>query len=341
MQRVMLYAMVFVMGIVGVVMGQGAGASQAAAPATTAPAATNAAATPAVEAPSVSAALTNVTTGDFSGLAALYRKGIDLMAEFAPRLLGAIVVMLITWFIAGWVRSAMRRAFKHTDLDETLERFLANIAKWVVMVVGIVAAVQTLGIQATSVIALLGTAGVAVGLALQGSLSHFASGVMLLIFRPFKAGDLIVVAGHEGIVDSIDLFSTALDTVDNRRVIIPNGAVYSNTIVNLTHNPTRVATLKYSVRPDAKLDGARQMLIEAARKIVQSQPGAAKDKEPVAVLVDSTPAAETWAVSIHAKPSELDSVKEAMLLEINEAISKRDFAPPLPPPPLTLVKQVT
>jgi small conductance mechanosensitive channel len=292
-------------------------------------------------APSVKEAIGDLTTGDFSSLSILYRKGIELAGEFAPRLLGALVVLVLTWFIAGWVRAALSRAFKHTELDETLERFLANIAKWVVLVVGVVAAVQTLGIQATSVIALLGTAGVAIGLALQGSLSHFASGVMLLIFRPFKAGDLIVAAGHEGIVDSIDLFSTSLDTLDNRRVIIPNGAVYSSTIVNLTHNPTRVATVRYSIRPDAKLDNARQVLLEAATRIAQSHAGAAKDKQPVAVLVDVSAAAETWAVSIHAQTSQVDAVKEAMLLEINDAIAKKDFAPPAPPPALTLVKNVT
>lgn len=337
MKRTMSTVLVMLMvGFVQVRDALAQGATGTAAPAPT-PAA---APTEGVE-PSVKQAIGDLTTGDFSSLTMLYRKGIDLLGEFAPRLLGAMVVLVLTWFIAGWVRSALSRAFKHTELDETLERFLANIAKWVVLVVGIVASVQTLGIQATSVIALLGTAGVAVGLALQGSLSHFASGVMLLIFRPFKAGDLIVAAGHEGIVDSIDMFSTALDTLDNRRVIIPNGAVYSSTIVNLTHNPTRVATVRYSLRPDAKLDNAREVLLEAARRIVQTHPGAAKDKQPVAVLVDASAAAETWAVSIHAQTSQIDAVKEVMLLEISDVIAKREFAPPLPPPPLTLVKQVT
>ncbi len=162
----------------------------------------------------------------------------------------ALIIFFIGQFIASLISGAMAKLLGHTKLDKILIDFLRSLVRALLLVVVLVAALDQLGVNTNSLIAMLGAAGLAIGLALQGSLQNFAAGFMLLIFRPFKAGDFVETAGTSGMIESIGIFSTKLYTGDNKEVIIPNGAIYSSNIINYSSRKTRridlVITVSYS-----------------------------------------------------------------------------------------------
>jgi len=164
---------------------------------------------------------------------------ITLVSTWGLRVVGAIAVLLVGRMVAGIVRRAIARTLERRKVDVTLIPFATGLAYYFVLTVVVIAVLSLFGIETTSLVAVLGAAGLAVGLALQGTLSNFAAGVMLLVLRPFRAGDVVEAAGQLGKVESIGIFSTTLNTPDNVRVIIPNSAVFAGTIKNVTANDTR------------------------------------------------------------------------------------------------------
>jgi small conductance mechanosensitive channel len=191
---------------------------------------------------------------------------------------------------------------------------------------------SSFGVQVTSLVAILGSIGVAVGLALQGSLSHIASGIMLLIFRPFKIGDAVVAGGQTGVVNEIGLFSTTLDTPDNRRIIVPNGAIVSGVITNATHHGERLVSVQVPTDGSVSLDKARATMRAAAESV-----GGRIAGKPVAVALTKMDGANTWTVSAWVKTSEMDAAQEALLIACNQAAKDAGI---LPAAPVALVKNV-
>lgn len=175
-----------------------------------------------------------------------------------------IVLALVIYIVGKWISERLtnlcRKVLGRAKLDPTLVNFLSNIAFAVLMVVVILAALDTLGVPVTSLLAILGAAGLAVGLALKDSLGNFAAGVMLVMFRPFVRGDLVEVAGVTGIVQEVRIFNTVLHSLDNKVVIIPNGQIASGTITNYSTNPTRRVDLVFSVSYEDDLKVARDVL---------------------------------------------------------------------------------
>lgn len=163
-----------------------------------------------------------------------------LLVTWGLKVLGALVVLIVGRMVAGSLRRAMGRLMERTLTDKTLSKFLSSLAYYLVMVVAAVAALGMVGIQMASVLTILATAGLAVGLALQGTLSNVAAGVMLLIFRPFRVGDFIEAGGGpKGTVEAIGLFSTTLNTPDNVHIVLPNSSIYGGTIQNFSRNANR------------------------------------------------------------------------------------------------------
>lgn len=162
-----------------------------------------------------------------------------LLVTFGLKILGALLVLIAGRILAGSLRRAMGRITQRTAMDPTLEKFTSSLVYYLVLVVAGVAALGMVGIQMASVLTILGAAGLAVGLALQGTLSNVSAGVMLLFFRPFKVGDYVDVGGTAGTVESVGLFSTALNTPDNVHIIVPNSEIYGGTIKNYSHHPVR------------------------------------------------------------------------------------------------------
>ncbi len=272
----------------------------------------------------------------------LLRDGVTRVETLAERALawatdngagvaGALVLLVAAWVLAGWLRRVILRAATRAHLDLTLAKFLGNTVKWAVLFFAGITCLGTFGINTTGFAAVLGTAGLAVGLALQGNLSNLASGVLLLIFRPFKIGDSVIVAGQAGIVDGIDLFTTNLDTADNRRIIVPNGAIFGGVIENQTRHPTRQVSVSVPVWTGADLAAARAALLGAAERVARTAhaEGALATPPPAVVLAEIAPAV-VWQVSLWARTPGVGSVRQLLLAEVKAAIDAARIA--VPPP---------
>ncbi|HEY8941486.1 MAG TPA: mechanosensitive ion channel domain-containing protein [Cellvibrio sp.] len=169
------------------------------------------------------------------------------IVPWSVKILVALLIFLIGQLIAKIIARVLGKVLRHTKLDKILVDFIQSLVNALLLVFVIVAALDQLGVNTNSVIAVLGAAGLAIGLALQGSLQNFAAGFMLLIFRPFKDGDFVEAAGTSGIVEKIGIFSTTLRTGDNKEVIIPNGSIYSSNIINYSKRATRRIDMTFSI----------------------------------------------------------------------------------------------
>lgn len=184
----------------------------------------------------------------------------DFVIPWSSNLLFAILIFVAGIKIAGWLVEFARKNLTKSGLDEMLIRFVCSITKWVLLLVVLIASLNQLGVNTTSFIALLGAAGLAVGLALKDSLQNFAAGVMLILFRPFRTGDFVEAGGAEGVVEEIRIFSTTLRTPDNREVTVPNGEVYGGKIVNNSARDTRRIDLVIGIGYDDDLKKAKEIL---------------------------------------------------------------------------------
>lgn len=194
------------------------------------------------------------------------RIGDVLTPEFLGELLGgvmaAFVILIIGFIFSGWVGRRIRKlGLAYESLDDTLFGFLGTIARYAIMTMIIVLVLNNFGIQTASLVAVIGAAGLAIGLALQGTLSNVAAGVMIILFRPIKMGDFVTVNGRSGTVKDISLNYTELASVGNTQIIIPNSEVWGNTIENYSHYPQRRAEWEFSVGYGADLDAAERVIL--------------------------------------------------------------------------------
>ncbi|GGD39125.1 mechanosensitive ion channel protein [Malaciobacter pacificus] len=186
---------------------------------------------------------------------------IDLISDYAVKIVIAIVIFYIGKWVARKLTDLVVKITRKTGkVDETLLKFLSNIIFYVLMIVVILTALEQLGVDTTSFLAILGAAGLAIGLALKDSLSNFASGVMIIMFRPFKVGDFINAGGVSGSVEEISIFNTILKTGDNQTLIVPNGAITSGTITNVNAKPTRRVDLVVGIGYDDDIKKAKEVL---------------------------------------------------------------------------------
>ena len=186
---------------------------------------------------------------------------IEIVTIYGIDVIGALAILILGWMIAGWIRSAVDTSLiKVPNMDETLRPFLSNLVRWIVLAFVIVAVLNQFGVETTSMIAVLGAAGLAIGLALQGTLSNVASGVMLLILRPFKVGDFISAGSLSGTVVEIGLFTSELKTGDGVYIMAPNSQVWNTTITNFSRNSTRRIDIVVGVAYDDDLDVAQKAL---------------------------------------------------------------------------------
>lgn len=204
----------------------------------------------------------------------LFSLGQSLLVPWGLKVLGALAVIIVGRIVAGSARRTMGRIMGRTETDKTLSKFLTSLVYYLVLVVAGVAALGMIGIQMASVLTILATAGLAVGLALQGTLSNVAAGVMLLIFRPFRVGDVVDAGGApRGKVESIGLFETTLNTPDNIHIVLPNSKIYGGTISNYSHHPIRRIDLVAGISYDDDIGSA----IKAIRQVLDDEPRVLKD----------------------------------------------------------------
>lgn len=200
--------------------------------------------------------------------------------EIGMKIVTAILVFVIGRWLAQFATSLLRKALARTDMEDTLEKFLCNIAYTALLAVVIIATIGQLGIETTSLLAVLGAAGLAVGLALQGSLSNFAAGVLIVAFRPYKVGDVIEAGGETGKVNEVQIFTTILTTPDNKRVIVPNSQIMNGTITNYSANGTRRVDLVVGCGYSDDIDEVYKVL----QDIINADERILKDPAPVIAL---------------------------------------------------------
>jgi small conductance mechanosensitive channel len=200
-----------------------------------------------------------------------------LLSTWGLQVVGAIAVLIVGRWAAGMVRRAVVRALERANTDATLIPFVSGLVYYVVIAVTVIAVLGLFGIETTSLVAVLGAAGLAVGLALQGTLSNFSAGVMLLLFRPFRKGDFIEAAGSAGAVAEIGIFSTILNTPDNVRITVPNSAIFGGTIKNYSANDTRRNDLVLGISYGDDIGRA----VEVVKQVLDADSRVLADPAPV------------------------------------------------------------
>ena len=212
----------------------------------------------------------------------------DTGLQLGINVLLALAILIVGMWIAGWVQKLIIKASKRSQhLDDTLFKFLGSVARYIILAFVFVAVLNRFGIQTTSIVAMFGAATLAIGLALQGAMSNLAAGVMLMIFRPYKAGDFVDAAGRFGLVEEISLFTTEIKTFDNQQIIIPNGKIWGEDITNHSHYPVRGVDMRFGVAYGEDLDRTREVIAE----VLQNHPQVLDDPAPfieVETLNDSS-----------------------------------------------------
>lgn len=186
----------------------------------------------------------------------------ELVVLYGVKILMALVIFVIGKWVVKKLANVVEKLMQKNEVDPAIRNFAGSIIYYALLAFVCIAALGQLGIQTASFVAIVGAAGLAVGLALQGSLSNFAAGVLLLIFRPFKVGDFVEIAGTSGVIQNIQIFTTELNTPDNKKVIVPNGGVISGNIVNYSANDTRRVDLVFGIGYSDDIDAARKVIEE-------------------------------------------------------------------------------
>lgn len=192
---------------------------------------------------------------------------INLISEYGMKVLGGVVILVVGFWFANKIIKPIEKKMKKQGVDDSLRGFIVPLIAILLKVLVLFAAAETMGFKTTSFIAVLGGATLAIGMALQGSLSNFAGGVLILFFKPFKVGDLIDSQSYVGFVEKLDVFNTILKTMDNKRVILPNGAVYNNPIVNFTENGFLRVEVPVGIGYGEDIGKAREVIIHAVKNI--------------------------------------------------------------------------
>jgi len=204
---------------------------------------------------------------------------LPLIMQYSSRLLLALLTLAVGWWITNKLSARLGKLVGLRNADLALQGFISTLANIIMKILLLVSVASMIGIETTSFVAAIGAAGLAIGLALQGSLANFAGGVLILLFRPFRIGDWIEAQGVSGTVDSIQIFHTVLRTGDNKTVIMPNGSLSNGIITNTNRQPTRKVVFDVGVDYDADLQKVREVLLTLA-----DDPRVLKDPEPVAVV---------------------------------------------------------
>jgi small conductance mechanosensitive channel len=238
----------------------------------------------------------------------------------------ALVLLLVVWIVAGWVKRTTTKGFERAKFDVTLSAFLSNLVRWAILLLGVLAVLGRFGIETTSFAAVLAGAGLAIGMAFSGTLGSFASGVILLAFRPFKIGDVVTAAGVTGKVHEIGIFSTTMDTPDNRRFILPNNSITGGTIENISHHQIRRADVSVGTDYSADLDRTRQVLEQAASGVANRL----SDRDPQIVLTELGGSSVDWQVRVWVEAEHFWGVKEATTRAVKIALDEAGIGIPFP-----------
>ncbi len=248
------------------------------------------------------------------------------VTQWGLKVVGAIAVLVIGRMIAGGIRSGVRRALERAGIDATLIPFLSGMAYYTALAVVLIAVLNLFGVETTSLIAILGAAGLAIGLALQGTLSNFASGVMLLVFRPFQMGDFVEVAGTAGSVVKVQVFNTILKSPDNVRVVIPNSQIYGATIKNYNGYDTRRIDMVMGISYDDDIGVAMQTI----SSILGADARVLEDPAPVVAVNELADSSVNLVVRPWCRAADYWSLKWDLTRQMKEGLEAAGCSIPYP-----------
>ena len=215
-----------------------------------------------------------------------------LLIEYSPKVLTALAILIIGLFIIGFILKVTKKIMVKRGVDETLQKFLANLLSWTLKILLLVSVAANLGIETTSFAAVIAAAGLAIGLALQGSLSNFAGGALIMIFKPFKIGDIIEAQGQIGSVKEIEIFTTKIIGLSNKEIIIPNGALSNGNIINYTSLGTRRVDLVFGVSYDSDIKQVKEEIMN----VLKSNPKVLQDPAPTVNVIELADSSVNFAV---------------------------------------------
>jgi len=250
----------------------------------------------------------------------------DAFLAYGPLVLKALLILIIGRIVAGIVKKIIEKVMLRAKVDETLVSFTTSVAYVALMAFIVVAALGALGINTASFVAIIGAAGLAIGLALQGSLANFASGVLMIIFKPFAKGNFIEAGGTAGIVQEIGIFNTVLNTPDNRRIIVPNSAITGGNITNNSANSTRRIDLVAGVSYSDDLDKVRKLLEE----ILAGEDRILPEPEPFIGIMELADSSVNFAVRPWVNAADWWPTRCALQEEIKKRFDKEGVSIPFP-----------
>ena len=250
-----------------------------------------------------------------------------VLATYGINVVGAFLIIIVGFMVAGWARRALERTLSRSGkMDATLVRFFGSLIRYAIMGFVIIAALQRFGVEATSLVAVFGAAGLAIGLALQGMLSNVAAGIMLLMFRPFKIGDFVDIGGQAGTVKEVGLFTTELATGDNVKIIMPNGQIWGSAIKNFSAYPTRRVDLVMGIDYGDNIDTAMATI----NRVIGEEPRALTDPESTVAVAELADSSVDIVVRVWVNAADYSGVRWDLTKKLKEQLEADGISIPFP-----------
>ncbi|SDS34464.1 small conductance mechanosensitive channel [Polaribacter sp. KT25b] len=250
----------------------------------------------------------------------------EILFFYAPKVIAALLILIVGLYMIKIIIKSAKKIMAKGGIDITLQKFLGNLGGWVLKILLFIVVISMLGVETTSFAAILAAAGLAVGLALQGSLANFAGGVLIMIFKPFKIGDLIEAQGQIGVVKEIEIFTTKLIGLSNKEIIIPNGEMSNGTILNYSTEGTRRVDLVIGVSYDADIKKTKEVLMD----VLTSHPKVLKDPAPGVTVLELADSSVNFAVRPWCNTADYWNVYFEVTENVKIALDKAEIEIPYP-----------
>ncbi len=250
----------------------------------------------------------------------------SLAIAYAPKVLGAIVTLIVGFWLARLIAGKLRSAMEKKEVDASLVPFLYSLVLILIKIMVLFSAASMFGLEVTSFVAIFSALAFAIGMALQGNLSHMAAGILILFFKPFRVGNFIVTQGYSGTVKEIQIFNTILTTLDNRIIIIPNGAIMSGPIENLTANDVRKVPMTFGIGYGDDIDKAREVI----KRVADGCPQIDHDQPVDIIVTELADSSVNFAVRPWCKTADYWTVYAYMHEHIKKAFDKEGIGIPYP-----------
>ena len=258
------------------------------------------------------------------------------VTNYGMDIIGAIAILIVGWMASKWVHRAVTKALGRSEkVDAMLGSFFASLAKYLVLIFTGLMVLSQFGVQTASLIAVLGAAGLAIGLALQGTLSNVAAGVMILIFRPFKIGDYVEAGGQAGTIQAVTLFITEMVTPQNVQIIVPNSQIWGSSVVNYSFHDTRRLDLALGISYEDNIE----MAVQAINQTIGADARVLKDPEPLVAVSELADSSVNFVIRVWCEASDYWALKFDMTRALKEKMDSEGISIPYPQQTVHMIQQ--